>query len=82
MLTKTSCGPVPLKPSPTGASSALREGLGGVCGCEPCTPYLAIATVPMQRWETPYECCKGLWCGTIFPSLHKPFFAKGGDCRD
>ncbi len=73
-------GSVLAKPSPTGAASALNEALGGGCGCEPCTPYLAIATVPMQRWEAPYECCKGLWCGTIFPSLHKPFFVKGGDC--
>ena len=67
------------KPSPAGASFALNEA--PACSCEPCTPHLAIATVPMQRWEPLYECGEGLRYGTIFPSLHKPFFAKGGDCR-
>lgn len=41
---------------------------------------LAIATVPMQAWEQPYESCKALTCGTVFPSLNLPFYAKGGGC--
>lgn len=40
---------------------------------------LAIATVPMQQWETPYDPQKGLKQGTIFPSLDLPFYVNGGD---
>lgn len=39
---------------------------------------LAIATIPMQQWETPYEPKKGLQQGTIFPSLDLPFYVTGG----
>lgn len=39
---------------------------------------LAIATVPMQPWETPYDPATSLKQGTIFPCLDKPFFATGG----
>lgn len=42
---------------------------------------LAIATIPMQPWEQPYEACKALSCGTVFPSLDLPFYVTGGDCR-
>lgn len=52
------------------------------CGCKAPAPgpglCLAIATVPMQPWETPYEPEKALKQGTIFPCLDKPFFAAGG----
>lgn len=40
---------------------------------------LAIATIPMQPWEEPYEACKGLKQGTIFPSLDLPFYVTGGE---
>lgn len=40
---------------------------------------LAIATVPMQPWETPYEPAKALKQGTIFPCLDLPFFKTGGE---
>lgn len=40
---------------------------------------LAIATIPMQPWEMPYDPTKSLERGTIFPSLDKPFFVTGGD---
>lgn len=43
------------------------------------THELAIAFVPPQEWETVYDSKKALKCGTIFPSLHKPFFASE-DC--
>jgi len=36
--------------------------------------HLAIATVPMQQWETPYPPAQALKQGTIFPSLDLPFF--------
>lgn len=54
------------------------------CKCSPTLPspgsslQLAIATVPMQPWETPYDPEKGLIQGTIFPSLDLPFFVTGG----
>lgn len=36
---------------------------------------IAIASVPIQPWEQPYEPSQALLQGTIFPSLYKPFFA-------
>lgn len=58
------------------------------CGCDtskgsPATPTdavaLAIATVPMQPWEQPYDPQTALKHGTIFPSLNLPFYITGGD---
>ena len=40
---------------------------------------LAIATVPMQPWETPYHAATALKQGTIFPCLDKPFYVTGGE---
>ena len=40
---------------------------------------LAIATVPMQPWETPYDAATALKQGTIFPCLDKPFYETGGE---
>ena len=40
---------------------------------------LAIATVPMQPWETPYDAATALKPGTIFPCLDKPFYVTGGE---
>lgn len=48
------------------------------CKCNPEVIPLAIATIPMQPWETPYEPAKGLKQGTIFPSLDLPFYAAEG----
>lgn len=49
----------------------------------PATPtesvQLAIATVPMQPWEQPYDPAAALKNGTIFPSLNLPFYVTGGD---
>lgn len=49
----------------------------------PATPtesvILAIATVPIQPWEQPYDPQAALNHGTIFPSLNLPFFAMGGE---
>ncbi len=42
---------------------------------------LAMAYVPYQQWEATYDPCRGLQAGTVFPSLHKPFCGKGGNCR-
>ncbi len=45
------------------------------CGYNPCPQWLAMATIPMQIWEQPYEPSRALSQGTIFPGLDKPFFA-------
>ena len=37
---------------------------------------LAMAFVPRQAWETPYQFDVGLKRGTIFPSLDKPFLGE------
>lgn len=40
---------------------------------------LAIATIPLQLWEEPYDTSKALKTGTIFPSLDLPFYVTGGE---
>ena len=41
----------------------------------PQTP-VAMAYVPFQSWEKPYDMDAGLSRGTVFPSLDKPFIGK------
>lgn len=52
------------------------------CCCSPKQsspgPSLAIATIPMQPWEEPYDACQGLKTGTIFPGLDLPFYVTAG----
>lgn len=44
---------------------------------------IAMAYVPFQKWEKPYDKDTGLARATIFPSLDKPFIGKGGaDCGE
>lgn len=38
---------------------------------------LAMAYVPEQVWETPYNVMDGLNRGTLFPGLDKPFLGGG-----
>ncbi len=45
------------------------------------TEHLAIASVPVQKWETVYDEAQALCVGTIFPELNKPFFATVRDER-
>lgn len=42
---------------------------------------LAMAYVPMQRFENTFNLCKALQVGTIFPELCKPFCGKRGGGR-
>lgn len=42
---------------------------------------LAIAMIPVQPWDQPYEPSAALKNGTIFPNLHFPFFI-GGEKHD
>lgn len=37
---------------------------------------IAMAYVPLQRWEMPYDEAVALSRGTIFPSLDKPFIGE------
>lgn len=37
---------------------------------------LAMAYIPFQMWEKPYEVDVALSRGTIFPSLDKPFIGE------
>ena len=78
--------------SGTGAPAAASCGCETVaaatsaCGCGQKLPavapeaglVLAMATVPMQPWESIYEPAVGLRQGTIFPGLDKPFYVTGG----
>lgn len=42
---------------------------------------LAIATIPVQQWNTVYDCEEAMKVGTIFPELNLPFFAAdSGEC--
>lgn len=45
-------------------------------GALPKTLSLAMAYVPYQQWEKPYEEEVGLSRGTVFPSLDKPFIGE------
>ena len=38
-------------------------------------PY-AMAYVPFQQWQKPYDCEAALQRGTIFPCLDKPFIGE------
>ncbi len=56
---------------------------GSSCGCAVQRPMqpdmpIAMAYVPMQRWNQVYDMSRGLTRGTIFPELQKPFCGRGG----
>lgn len=70
-------------------SSCICKPAPSSCGCGEKLPApsteagleIAMATVPMQLWETPYGPAMSLKQGTIFPSLDKPFYKTGGAFR-
>lgn len=45
-----------------------NNGMECVVGCP-----LAMAYVPWQQWETPFDMEEGFRVGTVFPSLDLPF---------
>lgn len=50
--------------------------------CEPQQRMaLAMAYVPWQRWQQPYDYEKGLMVGTIFPDLDLPFLGYQGGMK-
>lgn len=57
------------------SNSNLLDTTFGMGDCA--TLPLAMAYVPFQPWETPYEAEVALKRGTIFPSLDLPFM--GGE---
>lgn len=60
--------------------------MDNMSGCEIFTSQpvsLAMAYVPWQLWEQPYQSEIGFDKGTIFPSLDKPFLAdEGAFCNE
>ena len=42
---------------------------------------LAMAYVPWQKWQQPYDFEKGLMVGTIFPDLDLPFLGYQGGMK-
>ena len=58
----------------------LRPCMGKNCpmpqGAFPSDPPVAMAYVPFQSWEKPYDADAGLSRGTVFPSLDKPFIGE------
>jgi hypothetical protein len=45
-------------------------------GAFPKETPLAMAYIPVQLWENPYDADTALSRGTIFPSLDKPFIGE------
>jgi hypothetical protein len=45
-------------------------------GAFPKETPLAMAYVPFQSWENPYDSATALARGTIFPALDKPFIGE------
>jgi hypothetical protein len=54
---------------------------GDLCPCadsiDPALLSLAMAFVPLQSWETPYDYPYALDRGTVFQSLDKPWTGRG-----
>lgn len=61
-------------------SEQTKPELGKNCpmpeGEFPAETPLAMAYVPFQQWEKPYDVETGLSRGTVFPSLDKPFIGE------
>ena len=49
------------------------------CGFRNDNLYLAISTVPMQKWRQTYRSGQALNSGTMFSELDLPFL--GGNCK-
>ena len=47
-----------------------------------CNEQLAIASVPLQRWDRVYDENEALENGTVFPALNKPFFITVSDGQE
>ena len=82
--TGNSCGPVNQRMTDDSDRCADNRSKGSSCGCVDQRPMqpdmpIAMAYVPMQRWNQVYDMSRGLTRGTIFPELDLPFVM--GRCR-
>lgn len=93
--TGNSCGPVNQRMSGNSGGCSDNRPTGSSCGCAVQRPMqpdrentlrgclsdmsVAMAYVPMQRWNQVYDMSRGLTRGTIFPELDLPFVM--GRCR-
>lgn len=82
--TGNSCGPVNQRMTGNSDRCADNRSTGSFCGCVDQRPMqsdmpIAMAYVPMQRWNQVYDMSRGLTRGTIFPELDLPFVM--GRCR-
>lgn len=68
-------GPLPLPTPEVTPDSGTGSVLPGD-SIDPALLSLAMAFVPRQAWETPYQFDVALKRGTIFPSLDKPFLGE------
>lgn len=87
--------PSPQPPQPSEPSQPSRPPQTSACmpclyddSCQNCSVQppqqkmmLAMAYVPWQRWQNPYEYEEGLKAGTIFPDLNLPFLGAQGGMR-
>jgi len=48
------------------------------CECAASELLPVMVFIPVQRWDMVYDCDRALDRGTLFPTLDKPFFGKGG----
>lgn len=56
--------------------SASDDACGSMSDCINDMP-LAMAYVPMQKWNSVYDIGEGFFAGTIFPCLNLPFMGGG-----
>ncbi len=75
---KPSCGKRPdMNPRPSCPCQPVNRAGFNVCRPGDCPPAanadIAMGYVPWQQWECTYPLNKGLFIGTVFPSLDKPF---------
>lgn len=88
------CGPANQRMEGNSGGCAGNRPTGGSCGCavQPMQPdreniqrdclsdmSIAMAYVPMQRWNQVYDMSRGLTRGTVFQELDLPFVM--GRCR-
>lgn len=59
-----------------GAKSCKTPACPPTKGVFPESTPLAMAYVPVQYWEKPYDLSTALARGTIFPALDKPFIGE------
>ncbi|MCI8506363.1 MAG: spore coat associated protein CotJA [Lachnospiraceae bacterium] len=66
-----------MNPRPSCSCQPVNRAGFNVCRPGECPPDansdIAMGYVPWQQWECTYPLNRGLFIGTVFPSLDKPF---------